>query len=265
MASSVSEGSGAPDPAGYVPARRPLIGLTTYLQKAAWGVWDTEAAVLPAEYVRMVVEAGGVPVLLPPHGTDAAMLDAVDGLMLTGGADVGPDRYNQSRHSATRDQPWRDDHELFLLGRARQRGIPVLGVCRGLQVINVSCGGTLHQHLPEVLGHTERQPGPGVYGQMRARTTAGSRIAAAVGAELTAPCYHHQAVDQVGQGLEVTAVAEDGTVEALESAPGGPWMLAVQWHPEHNPADMRVVAELVRAAEQHAGSASSGASSHTDP
>lgn len=245
MASSASEVSTR-------GVRRPVVGLTTYLQEAAWGPWRTEAALLPGEYPRMVVAAGGVPVLLPPHGTDEAVLDRLDGLVLTGGADVGPDRYGQEAHELTRDQPWRDEHELRLLAAAEERSMPVLGICRGLQVINSARGGTLHQHLPEVTGTDVHQPEPGVYGPMTAHTEPGSRAAAVVGARVTAPCHHHQAVDTVGAGLTVSARAEDGTIEALEGGPDEPWLLAIQWHPEHDPADARVVAALVEAAAIYA-------------
>ncbi|WP_245579836.1 gamma-glutamyl-gamma-aminobutyrate hydrolase family protein [Brevibacterium album] len=283
MASSGSEaGPGAA--AAAIPvasgttARRPLMGLTTYMQQGAWGVWDTEAVILPAEYVHMVVAAGGVPVLLPPHGTDASVLDGLDGLVLTGGADVGPERYGAVPHERTQAQPWRDDHEFTLLAAARERGMPVLGICRGLQVINAALGGTLHQHVPEVVGHSDCQPEPGVYGEVTARVEPGSRLARAVGEQVSAPCYHHQSVAEVGAGLVVTARAEDGTVEALETASpsagesgtsesaagepaageaGGsdsaePWLLAVQWHPEHNVQDVRVVTAAVDAARVYA-------------
>lgn len=222
------------------------------MQEAAWGVWRTEAVVLPAEYVRMVVTAGAVPVLLPPHGTDASVLDSLDGLVLTGGADVGPDRYGAQPHPLTQAQPWRDDHEFTLFAAARARGLPVLGICRGLQVVNAALGGTLHQHVPEVLGTDRYQPAPGEYGQMIARTTPGSRIAAIVGESITAPCYHHQSVERVGAGLSVTACTDDGVIEVLEGPTEQPWLLAVQWHPEHNPVDVRVVAAFVDAARGHA-------------
>lgn len=241
MASSASEVSTRHE-------RRPVVGVTTYMQEASWGVWQTEATLLPAEYTRMVVDAGGVPVLLPPHGTDTAVLDRLDGLLIAGGADVGPNRYGQRPHALTRDQPWRDEHEFLLLAAARDRGMPVLGICRGLQVINAALGGTLHQHTPEVVGHDLHQPSPGVYGQMTARTEPGSRIAAVVGESVTAPCHHHQSVDRVGAGLGATARAEDGTIEALEGSDHEPWLVAVQWHPEHNAADGRVVAAFVEAA-----------------
>lgn len=231
--------------------RRPVVGLTTYMQDAAWGVWETEATLLPAEYTRMVVDAGGIPVLLPPHGTDVSVLDRLDGLLITGGADVGPDRYGQSPHPLTRNQPSRDDHELSLLAAAGDRGMPVLGICRGLQVINTARGGTLHQHLPEVVGGDLHQPSPGVYGDMTARTVPGSRVASIVGETVTAPCHHHQSVDAEGAGLTVTARAEDGTIEALEGSHDEPWLLAVQWHPEHNAMDARVVAAFIEEAAVH--------------
>lgn len=271
MASSASE-TGAPGmPEPGVPDPAPIIGITAYQQPAAWGVWDTEAVILPAEYVRMVAVAGGVPVLLPPHGTDVAVLDRLDGLLLSGGADVGPERYGAEPHTATVSQEWRDAHEFALAAAAIDAGLPVLGICRGLQVINVALGGTLHQHLPEVLGHSDYQPAPGEYGEVTVTCAPGTMASALLGPETTAPCYHHQAVDRVAPGLQVTGRAADGTVEILEAAPApepdpagqdpaaavpGPatpgWLLAVQWHPEHDSQDARVVTGLVAAARAHA-------------
>ena len=234
-------------------SRRPVVGLTTYLQDAAWGVWNARAALLPEDYVSMVVAAGATPVLLPPHGTDPGVLDLLDGLVLTGGADVGPERYGHEPHVRTQAQPWRDEHEFTLLAAARDRGLPVLGICRGLQVINAAAGGTLHQHVPEVVGTDAYQPAPGEYGEVVARTVPGTRIAQIVGESVTAPCYHHQSVDRVGDGLTVTAQADDGTIEVLEGPEDQPWLLAVQWHPEHNPVDVRVMRAFVEAAAARAG------------
>jgi len=272
VASSASEptsqsaaGTVVGTPEGAAPPHRPLVGLTTYMQQASWAVWDTEAVILPAEYVTMVVAAGAVPVLLPPHGTGTSVLDSLDGLVLTGGADVGPDRYGAQSHPRTRAQPWRDEHEFTLFAAARDRGLPVLGICRGLQVVNAARGGTLHQHVPEVLGTDRYQPAPGEYGQMIARTEPDSLIAAIVGDTVTAPCYHHQSVDRVGEGLTVTARTDDGVVEVLEGAPDEPWLLAVQWHPEHNPVDVRVVAAFVEAARTHAGRAGASEDRASDP
>jgi len=240
-------------------SRRPVVGLTTYLQDAAWGVWNARAALLPEDYVSMVVAAGATPVLLPPHGTDPGVLDLLDGLVLTGGADVGPERYGHEPHVRTQSQPWRDEHEFTLLAAARDRGLPVLGICRGLQVINAAAGGTLHQHVPEVVGTDAYQPAPGEYGEVVARTVPGTRIAQIVGESVTAPCYHHQSVDRVGDGLTVTAQADDGTIEVLEGPEDQPWLLAVQWHPEHNPVDVRVMRAFVTQAQAHAEAAAGSA------
>ena len=240
-------------------SRRPVVGLTTYLQDAAWGVWNARAALLPEDYVSMVVAAGATPVLLPPHGTDPGVLDLLDGLVLTGGADVGPERYGHEPHVRTQSQPWRDEHEFTLLAAARDRGLPVLGICRGLQVINAAAGGTLHQHVPEVVGTDAYQPAPGEYGEVVARTAPGTRIAQIVGESVTAPCYHHQSVDRVGDGLTVTAQADDGTIEVLEGPEDQPWLLAVQWHPEHNPVDVRVMRAFVTQAQAHAEAAAGSA------
>lgn len=250
MASNDSE---AVNDSDQPPSRRPVVGLTTYLQDAAWGVWNARAALLPEDYVSMVVAAGATPVLLPPHGTDPGVLDLLDGLVLTGGADVGPERYGHEPHVRTQAQPWRDEHEFTLLAAARDRGLPVLGICRGLQVINTAAGGTLHQHVPEVVGTEAYQPAPGEYGEVVARTVPGTRIARIVGESVTAPCYHHQSVDRVGDGLTVTAQADDGTIEVLEGPEGQPWLLAVQWHPEHNRVDVRVMRAFVEAAAARAG------------
>lgn len=248
---SAAEATGAPAP--VAPA--PVIGISCYLQQAQWGVWDTEAALIPADYVRMVAASGGIPVLLPPHGQAPEVCERIDGLLLAGGADVAAEAYGQPPHDRTRSQPQRDASEFLLLEAARSRGLPVLGICRGLQVITVAGGGTLIQHLPEALGHTDYQPQPGVYGEVEVTTEPGSLARAILGESATAPCYHHQGVDRLGEGFVVTARSRDGLIEAIEPDPArtyqegeSGWMFAVQWHPEHNPDDPRVVAALVEAA-----------------
>ncbi|MCT1447042.1 gamma-glutamyl-gamma-aminobutyrate hydrolase family protein [Brevibacterium casei] len=255
--SDIAEGSAAAPADAVAPV--PVIGISCYLQQAQWGVWDTEAALVPADYVRMVAAAGGIPVLLPPHGQTPAVLDRLDGLLIAGGADVDPAAYGAAAHERTGSQPFRDDSEFLLLAAARQRGLPVLGICRGLQVIAVAHGSTLIQHLPEVTGHTDYQPRPGVYGEVAVTTEPGTIARAVLGETATAPCYHHQAVDRLGAGLTVTARSAEGLIEAIEIDPahrsddGTGWLFAVQWHPEHNPDDARVVTALVDAAKDRLG------------
>ncbi|SMX69451.1 gamma-glutamyl-gamma-aminobutyrate hydrolase family protein [Brevibacterium linens] len=238
----------------------PVIAISCYMQRAQWGVWDTEAALIPGDYVRMVAASGGIPVLLPPHGMTPAILDRVDGLLLAGGADVGAEEYGQDPHEATVSHPFRDSSEMMLLAAARQRSLPVLGICRGMQVVNVADGGTLIQHLPESLGHTDYQPAPGVYGEVTVTTEAGSLAREILGEATIAPCYHHQGIDRLGAGLRATGRSPEGLVETIEPDPAvnqtgdpadGGWLFAVQWHPEHDPDDDRVVRALVQAARRH--------------
>lgn len=228
---------------------KPLIGLSTYVEQAKWGVWDVPAALLPRSYVDSVVNAGGVPVLLPSVGEDTSALAAVDALVLTGGADIDPQRYGHESHERSVSRPERDAFEFALVRDAVERGLPVLGVCRGMQVLNVAYGGTLVQHLPERLGHGEHQPSPAVYGHNRITLTPGSRAASILGGEAKGQCYHHQAVDELGQGLIATGHAADGTIEALE-LPGERFVLGVQWHPEQETEDLRLFKALVAAARR---------------
>lgn len=226
---------------------KPVIGLSTYVERARWGVWDVPAALLPESYVDSVRGAGGIPVLLPSTGDDTSALAAVDALVLTGGADIEPRRYGQAPDERSVSRPGRDEFEFALVRDAVERGLPVLGVCRGMQVLNVAFGGTLVQHLPERVGHDDHQPAPAVYGPNRITLSEGSRAATILGAEAKVQCYHHQAVDQLGQGLVATGHAQDGTVEALE-LPGERFVLGVQWHPEQDAeTDVRLFEALVEA------------------
>ena len=236
--------------------RRPVLGLTTYLQQAQTGVWDVHASFLPAIYFQGVNLAGGIAVLLPPQPVDAEeagrVLDGLDGLIITGGKDVDPARYGQQPHPNT-DEPdkVRDAWEFALLDAALQRGLPVLGICRGAQVLNVACGGTLVQHLPDVIGHTHHQKGNAVFATSAVRTLPGSRLAALIGESSDAQCYHHQAIDRLGDGLVVSARDSDGVIEAVEFDGGAGkdgWVLGVQWHPEERLDDLRLFAGVVAAA-----------------
>ncbi|MBB4685429.1 gamma-glutamyl-gamma-aminobutyrate hydrolase family protein [Amycolatopsis jiangsuensis] len=227
----------------------PVIGLTTYAEPAKFVVWDAEATVLHRVYSECVVAAGGIPVLLPPVTAAYDELVArVDGLVLTGGADVDPGRYGQEPHPSTASRPERDVFEAGLFAAARAAGKPVLGVCRGMQVINVALGGTLAQHLPESLGSTAHQPARATFGTTSVALTPGSRAAAIFGTETKARCYHHQAVDRLGVGLVASGRAADGTIEAAELSGG--FVLGVQWHPEQDTDDVRLFAALVNAARE---------------
>lgn len=234
---------------------RPVIGMTTYLQQAQTGVWDVRASFLPQIYFTGVNLAGGIAVLLPPQPVDGdvadRVLDRLDGLVITGGPDVDPSRYGQQPHPQTNEPAReRDEWEFALLTGALARGIPVLGVCRGAQVLNTALGGTLHQHLPDVIGHTHHQKGNAIFGTSDVRTVPGTRLASLIGERSDAQCYHHQAIDRLGDGLVVSARDADGVIEAVE-VPGEHFVLGVQWHPEERLDDLRLFRAVVEAAKAY--------------
>ncbi|WP_033323423.1 gamma-glutamyl-gamma-aminobutyrate hydrolase family protein [Streptomyces yerevanensis] len=221
---------------------RPLIGVSTYLESARWGVWELEAALLPVGYPRLVRDAGGLAAMLPPDDPAhaAAAVARLDGLVIAGGPDVDPARYGAVREPRTGPEAReRDSWELALIDAALASGTPLLGICRGMQLLNVALGGTLVQHIE---GHAEVV---GVFGRHTVKPVPGSLYAGLVPEETSVPTYHHQSVDHLGSGLTASAHAPDGTVEALElSGPG--WVLGVQWHPEMGD-DVRVMEGLIRA------------------
>ncbi|GAA1544917.1 gamma-glutamyl-gamma-aminobutyrate hydrolase family protein [Dactylosporangium maewongense] len=222
-----------------------LVGITAYVEPARWGVWDTRAVLVPEGYVRMVRAAGARPVILPPSADDAAdLVRRLDGLVLAGGADIEPAHYGAPAHPSTKTRPDRDSGELAVLAAALDADLPVLGVCRGMELLAVACGGTLTQHLPDVLGNERHQPSPGVYGAHPARFAPGSRAEAIFGGTAEVNSYHHQAVDDAG-ALTVTGWADDDVIEAVEH-PERRFVLGVQWHPEEA-LDVRPFAALVRA------------------
>ncbi|MET8252502.1 gamma-glutamyl-gamma-aminobutyrate hydrolase family protein [Micromonospora sp. NPDC005197] len=230
--------------------RRPLIGISAYVEPADWAVWRGVRAVLvPEAYVRAVTAAGGRAVVLPPDDSDGDVLAVLDGLLLAGGADVGPGRYGQQPHPRTEDRPDRDAGELTLLAAALVADLPVLGVCRGMQLLAVAYGGTLHQHLPDVVGSEAHRPAPGVYGTHPVRFAPGSLAARTLAGVDRVNSYHHQAVATPGR-LAVSGWAADGVIEAVED-PDRPFVLGVQWHPE-NELDPRPITALVRAARRRA-------------
>ncbi|OXS31321.1 gamma-glutamyl-gamma-aminobutyrate hydrolase [Streptomyces sp. XY006] len=223
---------------------RPLIGVSTYLESGArWGVWELEAALLPVGYPRLVQRAGGLAAMLPPDDPQqaAGAVARLDGLVIAGGPDVEPVRYGAEREPRTGPPaPERDAWELALIDAALAAGVPLLGICRGMQLLNVALGGTLVQHLD---GHAEVV---GVFGGHPVKPVPGTLYAGIVPEETSVPTYHHQAVDRLGEGLVPSAYAADGTVEALELPTPG-WVLGVQWHPEMGD-DVRVMRALVEAA-----------------
>jgi putative glutamine amidotransferase len=234
---------------------KPVIGLSSYAEPARWASWHLPAALLPLNYAEQVTAAGGVPVLLPPVPGIAAVIGRLDGLVLTGGGDIDPAAYGMARHPCTGSvNAERDRAEVELLAAALAAGLPVLGICRGLQLLNVARGGTLHQHLADLesagdAGHT---PPPGTFGRHLVRVAAGSMLAGILPADqpFAVPTAHHQAIDRLGAGLTATAWAADGIIEAVELAGGEhhPFVLAVQWHPEAGD-DPRLLAALVAAAQ----------------
>ncbi|MGE2835767.1 gamma-glutamyl-gamma-aminobutyrate hydrolase family protein [Mycobacterium sp. SMC-4] len=237
--------------------------MTTYLQQAQTGVWDVRASFLPAIYFEGVGMAGGIATLLPPQPVDETVahriLDGLDAVVITGGPDLDPAAYGSPRHPAT-DEPkpdscTRDAFELALIRAALARRMPVLGICRGAQVLNVALGGTLHQHLPDVVGHTRHQQGNAVFSTSSITTVPHTRVASLVGPATDAQCYHHQAIDRLGDGLIVSAADTDGVIEAVETDPRqypDHWVVAVQWHPEERLDDLRLFAGLVDAAAGYA-------------
>lgn len=235
-----------------------LIGVTTYLESARSGVWDVPASFLPKDYLDGVTEAGGVAVLLPPQpvlpGVADAVVAALDGLVVAGGADIDPARYGQAPHERTgAPRADRDAWEDALLRAAIDRELPFLGICRGAQLLNVALGGSLHQHLPDVVGTEAYQPAPAVFGSATVAVEPGSQLAALLGDEaddLAVHVYHHQSIDRVAEGLRVTATTPDGVVEAVELG-AVPFGVGVQWHPEADAADRRLFAGLVAAARAH--------------
>ena len=234
---------------------RPVIGICTPRERARWGGWESGAYVLPMSFVEPVRRAGALALLLAPDPALVAapdeLLDRVDGLMLAGGADVDPASYGADAHPKTLDpDPTRDAFEIALVRRALERDLPLLGICRGMQILNVACGGTLHQHLPELLEHEHHRRVSGSFegSEHDVRLLPGSLAARAAGEELhAAKSHHHQGIDRVGDGLEVTGRALiDDLPEAIE-APRNRFALGVQWHPEADDRS-RLIAALVQEA-----------------
>ena len=253
----------------------PLIGITATHAEASWNAWSRPASLVPSAYVELVGAAGGRPLLLPhllggrpggpaegpvsgpresggATGSDGAadVVAALDGLVLMGGNDVDPEGYGQEPHErAGGFDSGRDRWEGALLGEALERDLPVLAICRGHQVLNVHLGGTLHQHLPELVGHDGHRPAPGCFADVDVVTVSGTHTAEIFGECTRVQCSHHQAIDRIGRGLVASAYAVDGhsrrVIEAVEM-PGRRFVVGVQWHPEES-GDLRPFRALVQA------------------
>lgn len=218
------------------------------------GLWDRPAAVLPRVYSDCVIAAGGAVIGLPPQpATPEAVervLDSIDGLILTGGKDVEAALYGELAHPENdAPRPDRDAWELALVRAAIARDLPLLGICRGLQVLNVALGGTLVQHLPDVIGSSRYSYGNATFADNPVATVPGTRVAGMLGATLTVKSYHHQAINRLAPGLTVSARGDDGIIQAVD-IDGLGFGVAVQWHPEESPNDLRLFEAFVAAASR---------------
>jgi putative glutamine amidotransferase len=229
---------------------RPVIGLTTYAEETRFGLQDTFAAVLPLAYVHAIHASGGRAVLITPDDPDVDILDRIDGIVFTGGSDVDPELYGEMPHPTTSVKPERDKAEILLMRAAIDRDLPLLGVCRGFQLMAVTYGGQLHQHLPDILGHTGHRPTSGPkFGEHPVRLTAGTMCHKILGDEVTVNSFHHQGVASPGTLVPSGWCPDDELIEAAED-PARTFAIGVQWHPEDT-SDFRVFAALVEAAEEY--------------
>ncbi|MCK2037920.1 gamma-glutamyl-gamma-aminobutyrate hydrolase family protein [Microbacterium sp. SSW1-49] len=236
--------------------RAPLVGITTYLERAQQGVWDVRAAFLPEQYLTGVTSVGGIALLLPPQDPDTAdaAIAGLDGLILSGGADVAPELYGAERHPTTDPaRVDRDAWELALFRAAERRRIPVLAICRGLQLVNVARGGTLQQHLPESLGTERYRIGGGVFAENQVAVAQDTALAEVLGQDsVSVRSYHHQGIDRLGEGLVAAAHSDDGLVQAFVDTEGGSHVVGIQWHPEEDAEDRRLFQDLVTQARAFA-------------
>jgi gamma-glutamyl-gamma-aminobutyrate hydrolase PuuD len=229
---------------------KPVVGITTYLTPAAWGAWEQEAALVPAAYVRAVVRARGVPLLVPPGAAYEETLDSVDGLIFSGGSDLDPELYGEQAHAETTG--WireRDDFELGLMQAALARDVPLLAICRGSQVLNVALGGDLEQHVPDRVQTNVHKEIPGVFADHDVAVLPETKLASILGDRADVKSHHHQGYGELGSGLREAARAPDGTIEALED-PTRRFALGVLWHPEEG-EDLALFEALVQEAAEY--------------
>jgi gamma-glutamyl-gamma-aminobutyrate hydrolase PuuD len=231
---------------------RPVVGITTYVVPAAFGVWELESALVPADYVQAVERAGGRALLVPPSddGVDET-LDALDALIFSGGPDLDPDLYGETPHAETNGiVTERDRAELTLLEAALARDLPLLAICRGSQILNVARGGDLVQHLPDVVGHERHKQTPGAFADHDVEPVQDEPLYPLLGASHEVKSHHHQGFGRIGDGLRVAAYADDGTVEAVWD-PSRRFAVGVLWHPEANAGDAALFDELVEQARRY--------------
>ena len=241
--------------------RRPLIGLTAYAENVIYNGNEVLAGMLPMQYVRSVHAAGGRAVLITPDDPGEDVLESLDGVLLSGGGDVDPGQWGAEPHATSDADPVRDASEVRLLRAALDLDLPVLGICRGVQVMAVATGGSLHQHLPDLIGHDRHRAAPGTdplgadasaFGRHDVVTRPGSQAHALLGGRLTVNSFHHQAVHDPGAFTPTGWCPDDRVVEIMEH-PGMSFALGVQWHPERIADDLRLFAALVQAAAERAG------------
>lgn len=232
---------------------RPLIGITSHLEPARWGDWVREAVISPASYARAVHRAGGIPVVLPPiPGSGVTdLVGRLNGLILSAGGDVDPQLYGAARHEKTEEPDSRRDRfELALVRAAVEAGLPFLAICRGMQILNVALGGTLNQHVPDVVGHNGHAPGPGQTGAHGVRISGDCLLGRILGTTASVSASHHQAVERLGEGLAAVAWSDDQVVEGVELQ-RHPFGIGVQWRPEDGD-DQRIFEALVTTSAQSA-------------
>ena len=212
---------------------RPVIGITSYAEEVTWGAWVEAAALVPLAYVHAIEKAGGRPLIVPPsEEAIEETLSVLDGILFSGGSDLDPELYGAELHPETTGvREERDKAELALLAAALERDMPVLAVCRGSQVLNVALGGDLVQHLPEIVGHEGHRHTPGDWSDHEVRLEPESRVGTMLGDRTPVKSHHHQGFGKIGEGLQESGWADDGTVEALED-PSKRFAVGVLWHPE---------------------------------
>jgi putative glutamine amidotransferase len=238
--------------------RRPLIGITAYAQQVKYGNNELMAGMLPMTYVRAVHATGGRAVLITPDEPDTDVLESLDGILFSGGGDVDPAYWGAEKHPATQIDPARDTAELMLMKAALDMDLPTLGVCRGMQVMAVAAGGSLHQHLPDLIGHDRHRAAPGTdplaadasaYGRHDVVIKPGSQAHVLLGSRLTVNSFHHQGVDDPGAFIATGWCPDDRVIEIMEH-PERTFAFGVQWHPERT-GDLRVFAALAEAAARN--------------